>query len=521
MKNYTFDKVITKEVLENYLSRAVTAADLYKSDTLEDDLRVIEKLGIKFLGRASGVWFMLTNDDEHFMKSKELAEKVHAIDPEIILQACVFEAIFNEIEAVKIPAYVFEDFDMEVEDRCFSIEDTLFPERPKGYIWEQEGGIPDLNRQEARKWFYYRATRYIDCGYEALHMGQIHLYTANDRGMKKTYELFDRIRKYAAKNGRRHKVLLDAHTHGVSVNNKLLFDYHAMPFTRVPLMDREGDKLVLVREGFSEGGLNPNGWSAEVMPYLMEYDNWGGKMTEDFDLITREVRAKMDWWGYDQIAWFANQDEESRNHFLEYTYKWTMVNNVNAYFQFPFCRMLSSGKMLMTRADNDRMDIQTRYQVNNQSKACPMGFGQEDTILKLWSQESNLREIAGNPEHLIEYGGKNIFDEETGMKLPQKIVAYGSFQPQVGAVENDSNSEVTRMYYIGNNTYTLSMVIPYSGTYDYAVATYGTLSATFCYDRFPRSGSSNKAYFETKSDNAVVKITYEFIRNQIQVVVIE
>lgn len=68
------------------------------------------------------------------------------------------------------------------------------------------------------------------------------------------------------------------------------------------------------------------------MPYLMEYDNWGGKMTEDFDLITREVRAKMDWWGYDQIAWFANQDEESRNHFLEYTYKWTMVNNVNAYF---------------------------------------------------------------------------------------------------------------------------------------------------------------------------------------------
>lgn len=181
------------------------------------------------------------------MKSKELAEKVHAIDPEIILQACVFGNIFNEIEAVKIPAYVFEDFDMEVEDRCFSIEDTLFQKRPKGYIWEQEGGIPDLNRQEARMWFYYRATRYIDCGYEALHMGQIHLYTANDRGMKKTYELFDRIRKYAAKNGRRHKVLLDAHTHGVSVNNKLLFDYHAMPFTSSLNGSGEGDKLVLVR----------------------------------------------------------------------------------------------------------------------------------------------------------------------------------------------------------------------------------------------------------------------------------
>lgn len=50
----------------------------------------------------------------------------------------------------------------------------------------KDGGIPDLSRQEARLWFYYRATRYIDCGYEALHMGQVHLYTANDKGMAKT-----------------------------------------------------------------------------------------------------------------------------------------------------------------------------------------------------------------------------------------------------------------------------------------------------------------------------------------------
>ena len=53
----------------------------------------------------------------------------------------------------------------------------------------KDGGIPDLSRQEARLWFYYRATRYIDCGYEALHMGQVHLYTANDKGMAKTTEL--------------------------------------------------------------------------------------------------------------------------------------------------------------------------------------------------------------------------------------------------------------------------------------------------------------------------------------------
>ena len=39
--NFTFDTTISKEVLENYLSRCVTAAGLYESDTLEDDLRAI------------------------------------------------------------------------------------------------------------------------------------------------------------------------------------------------------------------------------------------------------------------------------------------------------------------------------------------------------------------------------------------------------------------------------------------------------------------------------------------------
>ena len=59
------------------------------------------------------------------------------------------------------------------------------------------------------------------------------------------------IRDYAKKHARRHKVLLDAHTHGVNVHGKLLLDYHAMPYTRAPLEHYEGQRLVLVREGFS------------------------------------------------------------------------------------------------------------------------------------------------------------------------------------------------------------------------------------------------------------------------------
>ena len=524
--NFTFDGNISREVLENYLSRSVTAAGLYESKTLEDDLRAIREMGVKFLGRASGIWYMTMDDEEHFRLSKELADKVHAQDPEVILQSCVFEWITRRMETVEIPDYVFEAFGMEPEHRCFCLDDALFTDESSGFTSRREdpakdGGIPDLSRQEARLWFYYRATRYIDCGYEALHMGQVHLYTANDKGMAKTTELFGMIREYAKIHGRRHKILLDAHTHGVNIRGKLLFDYHAMPFTRMPLLEVPGEELVLVREGYSEGGENPNGWSAKTMPYLMEYDNWGGLVVDDRENIPREELAWRDWWGYDQIAWFANQPEEGRNHFLEYTYKWTEINNPNAYFELPFRRMIHNAEVSMKRADNGQIDAQDFYQINTKSAACPMGFDQEETAKRLWATGHTLREKAANPEMLIRYGAENVCDEETGMKLPEKIVVYGSFQSHVGAVKNDSNSELTRMYYMGDNTYTLSVVIPFAGTYDYSISTYGTLSATYQADGYPRSGSSNKAYFTTRKDNTVVRFRYQFISNKVTIEMFE
>lgn len=96
MTDYYFDTYIKKEVLENYLSRAVTAAGLLDSSTLDDDLRAIRDLGVKFLGRASGVWYMSMDEEEHFEKSRELAKKVHEIDEDIILQSCIFEIIVEK-----------------------------------------------------------------------------------------------------------------------------------------------------------------------------------------------------------------------------------------------------------------------------------------------------------------------------------------------------------------------------------------------------------------------------------------
>ena len=528
--NFQFDGNMSREVLESYLSRAVTAGFLQESSTLDDDLRVIARLGVKFLGRAAGTWGATGNDERHFAGAKALADRVHAQDPEIILQACIFECIAPLMEVEKIPAYVFEAFGKPVEDRCFRWADArmLREDGTPEQHYEGDvppptcGAMPDLNRDEARMWFYYRATKYIDCGFEAFHMGQVHLYTAEDRGMKKTYELFRMIRDYGAKHARRHKVLMDAHTHGVSVNGKLLFDYHAMPFTRVPLEYYEGQRLVFVREGFSEGGVNPNGWTAEQMPYLMEYDNWGGREYDDASKFTRHQLALMQWWGYDQISYFANQPEDIRNHFIEYSYRGTQVNNPHAFFEVPFRRTLGNASVEFVRGDNGQIDRNPEYQLNNKSAACPMGFGQEDMVKACWDDGDRLREGYANPEHLIRFGCREQYDPETGFKLPEKVVVYGSFQPFVGAVENDSNSETTRMYYVGDNTYTLTVVIPFAGEYDYAVSTYGTLSAIYTAHSYrAASGSGPKARFTTKRDNSVVRFTFRYMDNKVAVEVVE
>ncbi|AZN43131.1 hypothetical protein [Paenibacillus albus] len=192
-----FNGAISRDALETYLSRAVTSADLVNSDTLDDDLRMIKNIGAKFLGRASGVWVLEPDDDVHFQKSRKLAERVHEIDPDIILQTCIFEAVFKDVEKIEIPEWVFTAFQLPAEQRSFCYLDMLFDAKPQGFVWDEDGGIPNMDKLETQLWFYYRAVRYIDAGFEAIHMGQIHLYTADDKGFKKTVSLFQKIRDYA------------------------------------------------------------------------------------------------------------------------------------------------------------------------------------------------------------------------------------------------------------------------------------------------------------------------------------
>ena len=494
-----FDGSMPRAVLEYYLARACTAQFIYASSTLDDDIRVTKKAGFKFLGRASGIWKAEEPDDTHFAMSRDAADRIHAADPEIILQACIFEIVYREdLESTRIPAYVFEAFGLPYEDRCFRFEDCLFTVRPD--LW---GNIPDISRQETQLWFYYRGTRYIDCGYEAFHMGQIHLYTAMDRGYRAIGKVIEMLREYGRTHARRHKVIFDAHSHSLVVNGRSLLDYNAMPLTRFPIVDRPGERLVLVREGKSGGGISPEGVYEKALPFLYEYDNWGGKDSWAHENLTYEQRAWAQWWGYDQITWFACQEKAARDSFLEYTFRWTAVNNPDAFFAFPLRRPIGADY----------------YKLNDRSENCPGGFGQEDTAARLLAEGYDRYRPLANPSDILDFGARDVDDPETGVRYPEKVVAYGSFQPFVGAVADDSNSEITRMYYIGGGKYALAFVLPYAGEYDLGVSTWGTLSACVSQAHpFPYSGTGHKGKFTAPRDNCIVRVEFEYMTDRIEIV---
>ena len=507
MANGYFDGSMPREVLEYYLSHAVSAQWITMSDTLDDDIRVILKTGVKFLGRAAGIWKGDGQEEAHFEKVRAAAEKIHAADPEVIRQACIFEAIYREdVETVPVPAWVFEAFGLPAENRCFDYDACLFPKGTP--TWEC---MPDISQTEAQMWFYYRGRRYIDCGCEAFHMGQIHLYTGRDRGYEGIGKVLSLLREYGAKHARRHKVIFDAHSHSLVVNGKSLLDYNAMPLTRFPVLDRPGEKLVLVREGKSGGGISPEGVYETALPFLYEYDNWGGRDWWAHENQSYEERAWNQWWGGDQISWFAYQDEESRNAFLDYTFKWTAVNNPDGFFAFPLMRGIGPG--------GDGQD--RHYKLNDRSEACPAGHSQEDALKKIFETGYEKYRAFANPS-MLDYGGKDQDDPATGARYPEKVVLYGSFQPYVGAVKDDSNSEITRMYYIGEGKYSLTFVMPYAGEYDFAVSTWGTLSACVSIaNPFPFSGTGGKGRLVIPKDNTVVRVIFEYMTDKITVENIE
>lgn len=408
-----FDGTISRPVLERYLSRSISMADLCQSPQRNEDLRMLHHIGAKFMGRVAFLWGQYEADQEetHFDAAAQTVSDYRKLDCDAIFQACIFEAIHERIVSnIPVPAWVFEEFGLPVERRSFNYEAMLYDrggnygERvdwrphagnnyfrgrwgpPASYHWMRgqpadSGSVPDMSKLETRLWFFYRAGRYIEAGYEALHMGQVHLMDCGDPGWHHWWDVLSRIRQYARTHARRHMVLIDAHTHGAAMEDgRLLFDLHSFPLYLKDVVAHPeqaeveaGYKNAIF--GKSLGGLTPSGWSCDALPYIVEFDNYGssGQPGKHFD--------EGNWiWGCDEITWFARQPKDYRNQYLRYAYQRVRQLDPNGYLQMP-------GK----RGLYEPAEGVKHYFANTRSPASPTGFEQEETIRQIWTQAAPLQ----------------------------------------------------------------------------------------------------------------------------------
>ena len=179
--NFTFQNTVSEEVLCNYLSRSMIA-HLFGTGRTEEDLRMIYHTGAKYIGRAGCSWAPNGAEYEEFPAHKQQIAAAHAVDPELVFEACIFETVYKSMEEIPIPSWVFEAFGQPVEKRNFKFDNMVFEDGTFADRWGADTGVPDITRIETQMFFYYRACTYIGMGFEGLHMGQIHLIGAHDNG---------------------------------------------------------------------------------------------------------------------------------------------------------------------------------------------------------------------------------------------------------------------------------------------------------------------------------------------------
>jgi hypothetical protein len=378
---YKFDGKISRTVLENYLSRAITIADLLRGQgNLQDNIRMINHIGAKFIGRSLCLW----NAENNFLNDVELARKnapkVLAAVPDIVLEACVFETVSPKINKIAIPARVFTAFGLPVEKRNFRFNDIIYPVGQRRSMGPN-AQVPDESRLETQLWFYYQAITYIDLGCESIHFGQVEIMNKNDSDNTHWAQLFSMIRAYAATHARRHMVMCDGHTPtgGLMHAGNPLLDFNEFPLRIKEVADKPTEAILKL--GFSDGiynkskgGMTVNGWRCDFLPYMVEFDNYGPSKHPG---KPNTIEGEFDWiWGYDEITWFAHQNNQYRSEWLNYAWDWVSKTDTNGHLEMPGGRMLASP-----------LDKMRWYYANNPSSVVPEGTGDEETIRQIWSSD--------------------------------------------------------------------------------------------------------------------------------------
>jgi hypothetical protein len=377
---YKFDKTMTREVLENYLSRSISMEGMFNGrGDLNDNIRMLTNMGAKFVGRSICLWGGESRLLSNFDRAKQQVPLMHKADPEVILQACVFEIVTTEVEQVPIPDWVFKAFNQPVEKRNFRYLDIIYPEGQRR-DWGKNGSVPDVSRNETKLWFYYLAASYIDLGFEAIHFGQVEIMNNNDKDNANWEQVLTMVRAYATKHARRHMLVCDGHVPGGGLirEGRSLLDFNSFPLRvkETPGKPQEATLEVGHTDAIynrSKGGLTYSGWKCEHLPYLVELDNYGVSEHPGQE----KAGGILFWvWGYDEISWFALQTKQYRADWLHYAWDWVRKADPNGFLEMP-------GSRTATFERGKR----GWYFANNPSAAVPDGLGDEEAIKDIWAKD--------------------------------------------------------------------------------------------------------------------------------------
>lgn len=385
-RDYRFNGSISREVLDNYLSRATTYCELLTPEgtrerpkcSLDEGIRFLTNTGAKFVGRSIYMWGGESHLPELLKQGKAAAEKVHQADADIVLQGCAFEIATREVNSLAVPEWVFAEFGQTPEQRSFNLDAMRYPPNQYRDTWGRDSSIiPDISRLETRMWFFYLIAGYIDIGVEAIHLGQVEIMNERDPNNEGWYDVVSRARKYARTHARRGFVIFDAHvpSGGILKDGKLLLDFHSFPL-RIEELTGAGEQGMLKVGHYdsiyrrSPGGTTPSGWSCQALPYLVEFDNFGRSGHEG------EVYGLHWIWGYDEIGWFARQPKEYREMWLYYAWHWLKINDPVGHLEMPGARVL-----------HYPVEDKRWYWANTPSDAVPTGFGDEEVIKAIWAAD--------------------------------------------------------------------------------------------------------------------------------------
>ena len=351
---------------------------LHGRGDLDDNIRMIKHIGAKYIGRALCLWNAENDFTNNIQRAREAVPRVRAADPDIVLEACVFETVTPRINQIAVPNWVFTAFGLSAEQRNFRFDDIIYPEGQRRAMG-RGAQVPDESHLETQMWFYYQAASYIDAGCEGIHFGQVEIMNRNDPNNNHWAHLLGMVRDYAAKHARRHMVICNGHvpTGGLMHDGNPVLDFNAFPLRIMETPEKPMEAILKL--GFSDGlynrskgGKTFSGWNCDHLPYFVEFDNYGSSHHPGLP----NTEGEFNWvWGYDEITWFAHQPQVYRSNWLQYAWNWVRNTDTNGWLEMPGSRTASSPD--------------TRwYFANNPSAAVPTGSGDEDAIRAVWTTDA-------------------------------------------------------------------------------------------------------------------------------------